>query len=136
MQTNNIDIPEQKAILETVKEKVNLQAFFEKVQNSRGLIFDIAIFGCIGFLTGYLLKRYINAVITVIITSAILFLMQQFSLLTITIHWDTLYELFGITQLINLVGDNLSLFIFEWAKANVFLVTSSLVGFLIGIKIG
>lgn len=136
MQTNNVDVAEQKAILETVKEKVNLQNFFEKMQDSRGLIFDAAIFGCIGFLIGYLLKRYINAVITMIMMSTALFVMQQFSLLTITIHWAMLYELLGITQVINLVGDNLSLFIFEWAKANVFLVTSSLIGFLIGIKVG
>ncbi|HTM05843.1 MAG TPA: hypothetical protein VL201_01240 [Patescibacteria group bacterium] len=136
MQGGNVEVAEQKAILETVKEKVNLQTFFEKVQDSRGIILDIAIFGCVGFLSGYLLKRYINAVITMIITGVILFMMQQFSLLTITIHWEILYELLGITQVINLVGDNLGLFIFEWAKANVFLVTSSLIGFLIGIKIG
>lgn len=136
MQVNNTEVIEQQSILESVREKVNLQSFFEKVQDSHALLLDLAIYGGIGFLVGYLFKRYINAVITIIMFSTVLFVLQQFSLIAITIHWEILYELLGLTQLMHLVGDSLHLFFFEWAKANVFLVISWLIGLLIGIKVG
>lgn len=136
MQANNMEIVEQQGILDSVKEKVNLQTFFEKVQDSRALILDIAIYGGIGFLIGYLLKRYINAVITMIMMSTLLFVLQQFNLIVITINWEIIYELLGVTQLMHLMGENVHLFVFEWAKANVFLVISWLIGLLIGIKLG
>ncbi|RTL06665.1 hypothetical protein EKK58_05035 [Candidatus Dependentiae bacterium] len=136
MQINNVEAIEQQSILDSVKEKVSLQNFFEKVQDSRALILDIAIYGGIGFLIGYLLKRYINAVITMIMMSTMLFVLQQFSLITITIHWEIIYEILGITQLMHLIGESVHLFIFEWAKANVFLVISWMVGLLVGIKLG
>ena len=136
MHVNNVDVVEQQTILDSVKEKVNLQTVFERVQDYRKLLLDIAIFGAIGFLIGYLLKRYVNVVITTIIMTTVLFMMQQFNLLTITIHWNTIYELLGITQVVTLVGDNITLFIFEWAKANIFLVISWLIGLLVGIKVG
>lgn len=136
MQSQNIDVSQQQGILETMKEKVNLGSLVEKVQDSQGLFVNGLLFGVIGFLCGYLIKRYINAVITLILVSTGLFVLQQFELLTVTIHWTTLYELLGVTQVAKLLDDNIAPFVFELAKANVLLVISWIVGFLMGIKVG
>lgn len=136
MNVVNAETVQQQGILDTVKEKVNLSGLLEKVQDSRGIIMDAIIYGGVGFLFGYLIKRYINAVITAILMTTALFVMQQFNVVTVIIHWEVIYDLCGITQVMKLLGDNIMPFVFEWAKANVFLVVSWLIGFLIGIKVG
>jgi hypothetical protein len=136
MNAGNAESVQQQGIFDTVKEKVNFAGLLDKMQDSRGFIVDAVIYGGVGFLFGYLIKRYINAVITAILMVTALFVMQQFSIVTVTVHWEVIYDLCGITQVMKLLGDNIMPFVFEWAKANVFLVVSWVVGFLVGIKVG
>ena len=136
MQSQNVNTLQQQGILETVKDKVNVAALVEKMHDSQGLILNGFLFVGIGFLCGYLIKRYINAVITLILVLTALFVLQQFEIITVTIHWQMIYESLGIAQIMKLVDDNVAPFVFELAKANVLLVVTWVIGFLVGIKIG
>ena len=128
--------PQQQGLLETVKEKVNINQIVDKVHESRNIIVDIALYGGIGFLIGYLLKRYSNAVIVVILMTTALIIMQQFDILTMVIHWEKINELLGLPVASKLITDNFPALAMEWARTNVPIVVSMLVGFLVGIRVG
>src|SRR5437762_7932686 len=114
----------QPSIIETVKEKVNVGQLVDKISESRNLIFDVLLYGSIGLLTGYLLKRYSGAVIVIVLMTSALMIMQQFELIAITINWDKINEMLGLAQANKLLSDNMMPLAIEWAKANMLVVVS------------
>jgi uncharacterized membrane protein (Fun14 family) len=125
----------QPSILETVKEKVNANQLFEKISESRGLIMDIFLYGGIGFLTGYFLKRYSNIVIIGILMGTGLVFLQQFDFINITVHWDTVYTTLGLSPAVKVLSDNFFILATEWCRANMHIVVAWVIGFLTGLKI-
>jgi hypothetical protein len=127
---------QQAGIMETVKEKMNMGQLVDKISESRNLIFDVVLYGSIGLLTGYLLKRYSGAVIVIILMTSALMIMQQFELIVLAVNWDKINEILGLAQANKLLADNMVPLAIEWAKANMLVVVSMLIGFLVGIKVG
>jgi uncharacterized membrane protein (Fun14 family) len=134
---NQVEVPVagQTGLLETVKEKVNLNQFVEKVSESRGLIMDALLYGGVGFLTGYFLKRYSNVVIILVLLISCLAALQQFELIAITVYWEKIHAMLGLSPAAKVLADNFLVLATEWAKANMHIVVSSIIGFLCGLKI-
>jgi uncharacterized membrane protein (Fun14 family) len=125
----------QPGILESVKERVNASQIFEKISESQGLIMDVLLYGGIGFLTGYFLKRYSNIVIIAILLGTGLVFLQQLDFINITIHWDTIHTTLGLSPAVKVLSDNFFILATEWSRANMHIVVSWVIGFLSGLKI-
>jgi uncharacterized membrane protein (Fun14 family) len=123
-------------LLETMKEKLNFNQVIEKVQESRGTLIDVGLYGCIGFLTGFLIKRYSTIVILMVLMVTGLLVLQQFELISVVIHWSKVNELLGLPQTTMIINENMPMIIWEWARANMIIVVSAIVGFLVGVKLG
>jgi uncharacterized membrane protein (Fun14 family) len=125
----------QPGILESVKEKVNSNQIIEKISESRGLIMDVLLYGGIGFLTGYFLKRYSNVVIIGILMGTGLMFLQQLDFINITIHWDIIHTNLGLSPAVKVLSDNFFILATEWCRANMHVVVAWVIGFLTGLKI-
>src|SRR5438477_4305241 len=119
----------QTGLLETVKDKVNVSQFIEKVSESRAVIFDAVLYGGIGFLVGYFLKKYSSVVIILILIISGLLVLQQIELISITVYWEKIHTMLGLSSAAKMIADNFLVLATEWAKANIHIVISAIVGF-------
>ena len=109
---------------DTLKQKLNL---------SPNKLLDIAFFFGIGFLIGFLWKRYAHYFIAAIIFITLLIVLYQLEIIFIQINWSKIQECCGITS----VGphvDFISLLI-AWAKVNFLILISFILGFCFGAKV-
>lgn len=93
------------------------------------------VYFCISFGIGYILKKHFKTILVSLLLSAIIIKGMEYQKL-IEIDWNAIKELLGIsadkkdfiTPLIN-IG-------LEWVKNNIIFSVASLVGFLLGCKLG
>lgn len=121
-------------LLGTVKEHVPVDTIVGKIQESRGTIIDIGLYGGIGLLTGFFIKKYSTLVVFVVLMIISLYVFQHFNF--IAINWAVVYEALGVQSASLLTGDNLFFLVSEWVKSNMIAAVSCVVGFLLGLKIG
>jgi hypothetical protein len=115
-----------------LKNSLQLDAIAQKLNLSKQKFFEIAFFLGIGFLIGFFWKRYANYVIAGVIFITILILLHKLDLVTVAINWTRIQECCGITPVIpeaDLVGT-----LWEWAKLNVLVIVSFIIGFCFGAK--
>ncbi len=122
-------------VLSAIKEKIQPGAIMERLQVSRNTLIDIGLYGGIGFLAGFLLKKYSTFVIALTLFVTGLIMLQQFDFMVIAINWPKVHTLLGI-QPATIIADNMFLMIWAWMRANVVISSSFIVGFLIGLKVG
>lgn len=126
---------EQVNVLQTANERISLKGIYNQLYESKDIILEAGLYGCIGFFTGYLLKRYSAVIALLILFIAGLFVLNQLELISITVNTNTIYEFFDIQPAL-VATDNVAGFIWEWIRANALIVTSAVIGFLIGLRIG
>ncbi len=132
---NQVPTPTEPGLMATLKERIQPEAMMEKLRMSRSTLIDIGLYGGIGFLTGFLLKKYGTYVIVFVLFISALLVLQQFEFMTVSVNWPKVHELMGIHPA-TVVGDNILMMSWEWMKANVIISASFTVGFLLGLKIG
>jgi len=125
---------EAAAWLDVVKDRV--RGLSTRLQESRGFSVDIAIYGGIGFLSGFLLKKYSAYVALFVLLIVGLSVLHQFGVISITLHWDKVNELLGLHAGASVADDALVTSVWEWIKANMIITVSYVIGFLIGLNIG
>ena len=129
------EIQEQEGVLQTAKEHMNFKDIANKLYESKDMIIEVGLYALIGFFTGYLIKRYSNVIALLILFIAALVALNQIELVSVTINWASIYEFFGVQPSI-IATDNVFGFIWEWMQANIIIVVSAVIGFLIGLRIG
>ncbi len=119
--------------LDRLKNSLQIDTLSQKLNFSKHTLLDMALFGGIGFLIGFLWKRYANYVIAVLIFVAVVLLLQQLDLLTITINWPKLEECCGVAP----ANENLDIMgrLWNWGKMNIFIIFSFIIGFCFGAKV-
>ncbi len=125
----------QSGLLETVKERAHVGDIMEKMNVSRTMLIDIALFGTIGFLMGFLIKKYSNVITTILLLGVCLFVAQQLDFVTISLNWLHIQEMVGLGTDINISEAPLSM-IMELVLSNMAGAISFAVGFLLGLKMG
>lgn len=116
-----------------VSAKVN--EFLAKINLSKDRILDVLIYGGIGFLSGFLFKKFSRYVIVVLLTLGGIFALNYLGIIQIFVDWDKMNSFLGIQQVAVPNGNMFSL-LFEWVKVNVLITISFVVGFLLGMKLG
>lgn len=123
----------QSGWMDTVKSKSS--SLIEKIRDSKETIFDIALYGGLGFLLGYLVKKFSSYLIAFAIFILILFVLQQFEFMFVAINWAKVQSTLGI-QPVNSAEASILGAVWEWMKANVLISVSFIIGFLLGLKFG
>ncbi len=118
---------------ETIKEKLQLDEIAKKLNISLDTIGETAVWFGIGFLGGFLLKRYGRYVVLAILTCLVgLWALSHFEL--VTLHMDKFKEIVGFAST-DTVASVFATF-GEWAKEHVIQAIACVAGFFMGYKIG
>jgi len=108
----------------------------EQLQESRSLILDIILYGGLGFLFGFLLRKYANYVAFLVLVVVGVVAMQQYNIVHVGINWTQLNDLLGFQHGPTTVDGASFMAFWEWSKANAVIVASWIIGVLIGLKVG
>ncbi len=137
MQTVPLKMPAKSdGIIDTIKDTLAPDSLVEKVKESKDKIFEMGLYGGIGLISGFLLKKY-SAFIGICILCIIgLGVLQHFGFLNILINWDKVHDMFGIQAVHTVSADNIMATVWEWIRINPLISISYAVGFLIGLSIG
>lgn len=123
-------------LLERLKHALSPDALVQRFNLTKSKLIEIGIYLIVGFIVGYLLKKYSKFVFAVALSVLVLIILHQLDLISITTNWTKIQDLLGMHP-IEPAEDGVLLTIFwEWIKSNVGLVLSFLVGFLMGIRLG
>ena len=122
-------------LVSTVKNNFSVDGIINYIVQSKDVILEIGLYGLLGFAVGYLLKRYSAFIVTLALVMVVFVVLNQFNLVTILLNWNKLYEYLGIQPAL-VSSDNLIAVSSEWARTNVIVVASAVIGFLIGLRAG
>ena len=123
-------------MLDTIKERFDFGAIMEKARLSKDKLFEAGLYAGIGFISGFLLKKYSAYVGVCILLLIGLGVLHHLEVINVAVNWDKVYEVFGIQAAQNVTADNIVATIWEWVKVNLLISISYLVGFFIGLKVG
>jgi uncharacterized membrane protein (Fun14 family) len=130
-----IDPAGQVGFVETIKNSMQPETVAQKIGIHKNALIDIGVYGAIGFIMGYLLKKYSEYFISLVLFIIGLILLQQFDYVSFSINSYKMHEALGLQDM-PMVGDAYGSLLWEWIRTHVVSSSSFAVGFLIGIKIG
>ncbi len=124
---------------------VTVQGFFTKVQDwinnlfaklqiNKQTLMEIGLYLGLGFIVGFLLRKFSTYVFMVVLFIIGLYVAQYYNLVDVAINWKQVQATFGIKQT-SLDASMMAVY-WEWFKLNFIIVISFAVGFLFGIKLG
>jgi len=125
----------QLSFFEKIKQYLNPTVLWEKIKESKGTIIDISLFFCVGMLVGYMLKKYGQYVVVLLVFIACLILLQQINVVNIGVNWASIQDFFGMQHTQIPQGSTLLAVYWDWVKINVMIVLSFSIGFLVGLRI-
>jgi uncharacterized membrane protein (Fun14 family) len=114
-------------------DKVNIKEWAENIGGTSSEAVQAAIYFGGGFAIGFLFRKYFKFVFFSLLTAIILILLLEYNKV-LDIDWEALNVLLGFEPSADLgIVLNTS---FDWIKNNLIIFISSVVGFLIGYKLG
>lgn len=122
-------------LIESLKHAMQPEVIANKIGMDKNMLVDIGLYGAIGFITGFLLKKYSEYFIALVLLIIGVVVLQQFDYISVSINIPKIHSMLGI-QSAPVAGDKYGMLLFEWMKANVAGAASLGVGFLIGLKVG
>lgn len=123
-------------MLDSIKQNLNLQSVMDNVRHSKDKLFESGLYAGIGFISGFLLKKYSTYVFVCVLLLVGLGVLQHLEVIDLVISWDKVNELFGIQAAQTVTADSIISIIWEWMKVNMVISISYLVGLFIGLKVG
>ena len=135
-QVPQIDIQvQQPGLIESLKNAVQPETIANKLGMDKNTLVDIGICGAIGFITGFLIKKYSEYFIALVLLIVGLVVLQQFEYVAVSFNVSKIHEMLGL-QSMPAVGDGYGALLLEWTKSNIPGTASLVVGFLVGLKVG
>lgn len=122
-------------LIETLKNAMQPETIANKLGMDKNMLVDIGLYGAIGFITGFLLKKYSEYFIAMAIFIVGIVVLQQFDYISVSINVPKVHTMLGL-QAAPVVGSGYGMLLLEWVKANVPGAASLVIGFLIGLKVG
>lgn len=137
--TDNVQVTDKaSSILQTIKESGSnlLHKTTDAFKNYKGNLVEIAIYAGVGFVIGFLFKKYVKYIALIILCIVGLVILQQFDLVHTNINWQKIQDLFNIQPIEHSLDTQTFHAYFDWVKANFVFVLSTSIGFFIGLKLG
>lgn len=122
------------SLINEAAEAVNPSGWLQKIKDNKDVLIEIGIYAGLGFLCGFLFRRFGTYFIAFLVAIGVLLLMQQVDLVNFSVNWDKIQSFFGIQPLPTPDTSWVS-HLWEWVKMNVRPVASFSVGFLIGFNV-
>lgn len=123
------------SLIDKVKTSLRIDTLTSKLQLSTNKLIEMGVYLGIGFLSGFLLKKYSSYVFVFVLFLVGIVVLQHLGVLSVVINWTKVQELFGIQPAVLSDATVFALY-WEWIKMNFALVLSFSIGFLIGLRIG
>ena len=114
----------------------DMSSIMDKIKASKNNLVEVGLYVGMGFLSGFLLKKYSTYVAVLVLFFVGLGIMHQFEVVNIVINWSKVYDVFGIRVAQNVTVDNFFALVWEWVKVNLVISVSYVVGLGIGLKLG
>lgn len=121
-------------LIESLKNAMQPEAIANKIGMDKNMLIDITLYGAIGFIIGFLLKKYSEYFIALLLLVIAIVILQQFDYVSFSINMPKIQELFGMEPMA-IANDKYGVMILEWIRVNVAGSVSLLIGFLIGLKV-
>lgn len=119
--------------LKDLWDKINIKEWAEKIGGTSSEAVQAAIYFGVGFAVGFLFKKYFKFLFFSLAIAVVLVLVLQYNKV-LDIDWEALNILMGFEPTAD-VGTMMNS-LFDLIKANLLVFVSSVVGFLIGYKLG
>lgn len=123
-------------LFEKIKASLNPTALSEKFNLNRMSILEMGLYLIVGFVLGYLSKKYSKFIFYTAFIIIFLIILQQLDLINIGINWSRLQELLGLEPVDTSSSSSFFGNFLEWIKSNIAFVLSFTIGFLIGLRLG
>ena len=124
---------QQTSFVESFKNAIQPETIANKLGIDKNTLVDIGIYGAIGFIIGFLLKKYSEYFIAFALFVVGIIVLQQFGYVTVNFNTTKIHEMLGLQTAI-LVTDGYGTLVLEWTKSNVPAAASFVVGFLVGLR--
>lgn len=122
--------------VETVSSVGKQASFVDKFQISRALLFDVALFSGVGFLAGFLIRRFASFLIAFVLFCIALLIAQEMGIIMIQVNMNQLFQLLGISVTAPTSPELLIPLLVEWIKSNIVVAIAAVIGFLLGLQAG
>lgn len=116
-----------------LKNSLHFEKLAEKLNFSKYKLLDMALFLAIGFLIGFLWKRYANYIIAFVLFCTLMIILHHLDLISVQFNWIKLQECCGVEPA-HADADLLGM-LWSWAKMNVLLIFSFIIGICFGAKV-
>lgn len=124
-------VEQSKGFFELIKEYIS--GVISQFKNSpHALLTTVLCFG-VGYIFGFILKRYFNYVVFLILCIFGIMLLKHFQLISLSLNTHKIEELTGITSVP--AGSDFFTVLWSWIKQNSFMVISFVLGTILGLKV-
>jgi uncharacterized membrane protein (Fun14 family) len=121
-------------IVESLKSAMQPETIANKLGVDKNMLIDIGIFGAIGFILGFLLKKYSEYFIALVLLIIGILVLQHFDYLAFSLNTQKIHDMLGLHS-VPVAGIGYGSLLTEWVKSNIAGSVSLVVGFLIGLKV-
>jgi len=125
-----------KGWFDSIKEKLNIDVLSKKLNLSRDRLIEMGIYLLIGFIAGFLFKKYARYLVVVVLTLVGLVILQQFGFVTFSVHWLKIQGFQPVAIPTGADAASMASLYWGWIKTNFAVVLSFSVGFFVGLKVG
>lgn len=122
-------------LLDTLKNKLNPSTLMQRLHLTQDVLIDMALYLGVGFLSGFLIKKYGKYIFVFVVCIVALIVAQQAGIISVTVYWNKIQEFFGV-QPVDTAPEGLFAGYWDWAKEHIALVISFSIGFLVGLRVG
>lgn len=122
--------------LESIKSFLKPDNLLAKFHEWKHTLLDWGIYAGVGFVVGFLLKKYLKYILLLVLFVVALVLLEQFEIIKTNINWEKMQELFGIKSVSEAFDPRLMKSYLDWVKLNFALVLCASIGFICGLKLG
>jgi len=122
--------------LDTAPTALKHTTFLDKLHISRALLFDVALFSGVGFLTGFLMRRFASFLIALVLFCIALLVLQEMGIVMMQINMNQLLQMIGIQTATPISQELLIPLLVEWIKSNIVVAIAAVIGFLLGLQAG
>ena len=128
----------QAGFIERIKEHLNPENLSEKFNLNKATFIAMGIYFAVGLILGILVQKYSRFMFAMAVTVILIVILMQLNVISVSVNWDTIQDYLGLQSISSSSQPvmDLGALYWEWVKANVALVLSLSVGFLIGLRIG
>jgi uncharacterized membrane protein (Fun14 family) len=135
--THGVDTEQMPTVGISMSEKLNPSVLIEKLRISPSMAIDFALYAGIGFVSGFLIKRFAPYLVALAIFCIVLVFLQESGILMIHINWDQIIQMLGIQVTHTSISTSEIIpIIWEWIRTNIGISISLLIGFLVGLQAG